>query len=369
MAKGYSKPVLPFTVLLLILSSTFLLYAYSTGVTGETRKNGNGCFCHAVDPTLSVNVVISGPTQVQINSVNTYTVTISGGPLVRGGTNIAALTGSLANINSDLQIIGDELTHVSPKSPSGGSVTFQFQYTAPGTQGFDTLFANGNSVNFNGFNDGDQWNFADNFAVQVMTIVPVELTNFSASINGRSILLRWTTGSEINNKGFEVERQIVSSGEIESDWINIALIEGAGNSTSENRYTFEDKNLNTATYRYRLKQTDFDGSFTYYNLAGEYEVKGPESFVLDQNFPNPFNPSTTIGYYIDSPGFVELKIFNTLGKEVGVLKSGYVSEGYQSLAFDGSALSSGVYYYQLKIQKESGSQPVLSEVKKMVLMK
>lgn len=364
MSKGYIKPALPFTVLLLIISSTFLLYAYSTGITGETRKNGNGCYCHAVDPSANVNVVISGPSQVQINSVNTYTVTISGGPLVRGGTNIAALNGGLANVSSDLQIISGELTHVAPKLPSGGSVTFQFQYTAPGAQGFDTLYANGNSVNFNGFNDGDQWNYANNFAVQVMTIVPVELSAFSANVNGQNISLNWKTASEENNMGFEIERSA-----IENEWSKVAFVDGAGNSTTENQYSFEDKNLSPAVYKYRLKQIDYDGSVEIHNLKGEYEVAAPKEFSLEQNYPNPFNPSTTINYNLSKPANVELRIFNTLGVETATLVNGVKSEGYHSVHFDGSGLASGVYYYRLNVYDETRSTLISSLVQKMILMK
>ena len=364
MSKGYIKPALPFTVLLLIIASTFVLYAYSTGITGETRKNGNGCFCHATDPTPGVNVVISGPSQVQINSVNTYTVTISGGPLVRGGTNIAALNGSLANVNSDLQIISGELTHVAPKLPSSGSVTFQFNYTAPASQGFDTLYANGNSVNFNGFNDGDQWNYANNFAVQVMTIVPVELASFSAIVSENNVRLNWRTATEQNNRGFEIERSIS-----ENEWTKVAFVDGAGNSTSENQYFFEDKNLSPAVYMYRLKQIDYDGSVEIYNLEGEYEVAAPKEFSLEQNYPNPFNPSTTINFNLSKPANVELKIYNTLGVETATLVNGLKSEGYHSVNFQGSELSSGVYYYRLNVYNETRSAMISSIVKKMILMK
>lgn len=154
-----------------IVFSTFIFYAYSTGITGRTRKSiTDGCNCHGSSPTPSVNVTINGPSSLSPGQKGTYSVTISGGPLVRGGTNIAASSGTLSPISgSGLQSLSGELTHTSPKSPSAGTVTFQFEYTAPSTPGNVILYANGNSVNFNGSNNGDQWNFASDKTIMVGT--------------------------------------------------------------------------------------------------------------------------------------------------------------------------------------------------------
>ncbi|MHB1688609.1 MAG: WD40/YVTN/BNR-like repeat-containing protein [Ignavibacteriaceae bacterium] len=74
----------------------------------------------------------------------------------------------------------------------------------------------------------------------------------------------------------------------------------------------------------------------------------PSSYSLSQNYPNPFNPSTIISYQIPKDGFVTLKVFDALGREVKTLVNEYKGKGYYSVSFDGSDLSSGVYIYQLK---------------------
>jgi hypothetical protein len=151
------------SVLLIFVSSSILLYAFATGITGVTRKNGNGCTCHNPFPSSNVTVNISGPDTLIAGKTGTYTVTIMGGPLVRAGTDIAASTGTLAPQGSDLRLdpSDGELTHTMPKAPSGNAVTFSFFYTAPNFTGTIILYANGNSVNFNGIADpGDMWNFA-----------------------------------------------------------------------------------------------------------------------------------------------------------------------------------------------------------------
>ncbi|MBM4174999.1 MAG: T9SS type A sorting domain-containing protein [Ignavibacteria bacterium] len=159
---------LPIFTVTSILFISFIFYSYSGGITGMTKKNGDGCTCHGSTSTSGVNVTITGPSQVVVNTSENYTLTITGGPAVRGGTNIAALLGSLT-AGTGLQKIGDELTHTSPRTFSGGSVSFTFSYTAPSSPGSDTIFANGNSVNFNGGNDGDAWNFAVNKPINIIT--------------------------------------------------------------------------------------------------------------------------------------------------------------------------------------------------------
>ena len=88
----------------------------------------------------------------------------------------------------------------------------------------------------------------------------------------------------------------------------------------------------------------------------------PEDFRVEQNYPNPFNPGTKIRYTLPQNGFVTLKIYNVLGKEVGVLLNEVQTEGEHLVEFNGSTLSSGIYFYKLEAAG-------LSQVKKMILMK
>lgn len=145
---------------LLIISVTAIyVYAFSSGITGVTRKNGSGCVCHGLSPSPDVMVSILGPDTIFTGDTSEYSLTITGGPLVRGGTNIAVIKGSLIP-GSGLRILNGELTHLAPLIPDSGIVSFMFRYIAPSIPGTDTIFANGNSVNFDGFSNGDKWNFA-----------------------------------------------------------------------------------------------------------------------------------------------------------------------------------------------------------------
>jgi len=149
-----------------------MLYAYSTGITGVTRKSNNpGCICHALNPSSSVTVSINGPDSLLINQTADYSITISGGPLNAAGTDIAASSGTLSPSSNDLTVQNGELTHVSPKAPASGVVTFNFKYTAPSASGEQIIYANGNSVNFNGQNAGDEWNFAPNKTIKIVSSI------------------------------------------------------------------------------------------------------------------------------------------------------------------------------------------------------
>lgn len=186
--------------------------------------------------------------------------------------------------------------------------------------------------------------------------LPVELTSFGYSFNGKSIHLNWETATEINNYGFEIERNSKNS-----VWEKIGFIAGHGNSNSPKFYNFIDSELKNGTYQYRLKQIDIDGSFELSNII-KVQVNTPSEFQLYQNYPNPFNPSTTITYGIPNKDFVKISVFNSLGEEVKTLLNEEKEAGTYNLQINMSEFSSGVYYYKLSTSK-------FNQVKKMILMK
>lgn len=166
------------------LAYSIYVYSFSAGITGRTKKNGIGCTCHGLNPTAGVTVTISGPDTLQPDQTAAYSVTISGGPAVAAGTNIAASGGTLNVTAGTLQKIGDELTHVAPLLFEASSVSFDFSYTAPAVEGAETLYANGNSVNNTGSTSGDQWNFAPNKPVIVKTqVIPPPPFVLSDTVN------------------------------------------------------------------------------------------------------------------------------------------------------------------------------------------
>jgi hypothetical protein len=187
-------------------------------------------------------------------------------------------------------------------------------------------------------------------------IVPVELTSFTATVNANNVLLKWSTATEINNSGFDIERRTPNS-----DWKKIAFVSGSGTTSEKRNYNFSDKGLSKGKYQYRLKQIDFGGTFEYSKVI-EAEVLSPVKFELAQNFPNPFNPTTSISFTIPQSGNVKLSVYNLLGQEIATLVNEYREAGTYNVEFNAENLNSGVYLYKL----ESNG---LNLTRKMTLLK
>jgi hypothetical protein len=211
---------------------------------------------------------------------------------------------------------------------------------------------------------GTSWNLdgATDLSVQINgdDNIPVELSSFTARADYGVVELVWTTETETNNQGFEVQR---SNG---SEFETLAFIEGNGTTSETQVYSYSDRNVNVGTYNYRLKQVDFDGTFEFSNVI-EADVPAPAEFALDQNYPNPFNPSTAINFRLAVDSKVSMKVFNVLGQEVAnLLNSNFVAGSHQ-VNFDASSLNSGVYLYRIEATGIDGTNFV--DVKKMTLTK
>jgi hypothetical protein len=87
-----------------------------------------------------------------------------------------------------------------------------------------------------------------------------------------------------------------------------ALCQGKGNSNMMAEYSFTDKNLSSGTYKYRLKQIDFNGNYKYYELNTDVIIGVPLTSKLNQNYPNPFNPTTTISFELGQAGIIQLAL-------------------------------------------------------------
>ena len=138
------------------------------------------------------------------------------------------------------------------------------------------------------------------------------------------------------------------------------------------------------TIHYKIRAYDTQNKYSVYSeekeidattnyLWKKHEVLADEELViteysLNQNYPNPFNPVTTISYQLPKKGQVALKIYNSLGKEVRELVNNYQAAGNYTVKFDGSDLTSGVYFYKIMVSNSSNGEH-FSDTKKLILMK
>lgn len=208
------------------------------------------------------------------------------------------------------------------------------------------------------FNDAIITNTAIN---KINLPLPVELTSFSSEVDKNSVMLRWQTGFEINNSGFDVERKTTNT-----RWTKTGFVTGGGSVNEIRNYNFEDKNLFSGNYYYRLKQVDYNGNYEYFNLSSEVVIGIPLKFALSQNYPNPFNPSTKINYDLPFDSKVSIKIFDLTGREISSIVNQVQPAGYYSVNFNASNLASGVYFYS--INAEGGNKTFVKSMK-MVLVK
>ena len=197
-------------------------------------------------------------------------------------------------------------------------------------------------------------------------IIPVELMSFTAHAVNNNIELNWQTATEINNKGFEVQRSQILNPKSVNTWRDIGFVPGFGTTTKQHQYDFLDKSADDGAYSYRLKQIDLDGTYKYSDVVEVY-LNIPEAFSLQQNYPNPFNPDTKIDFSLGADSKVTLKIYDILGRQVAEIFDGNLSTGTHRVNFNGAKLNSGVYFYRLEAKGTNGSDFI--SIKKMTLLK
>jgi hypothetical protein len=243
------------------------------------------------------------------------------------------------------------------------------------TQNYPQMVSDGSGGAILAWQDSRSSTNYDVYASKVFSngVLPVELTSFNAHPDGSAVELAWKTATEKNNYGFEIERQVLLGSGLESgsqatsikpqNWARVGFVAGTGASSSPKEYSFADKNLASGWYAYRIKQIDKNGTFKYTQSA-EVEVGlAPKAFTLNQNFPNPFNPSTTLEFTFEQNGNATVKIYNMLGQEIATVFDEVAEAGkiYQA-RFNASRLTSGVYMSVL----ESGGKRLF---RKMLLVK
>lgn len=237
-------------------------------------------------------------------------------------------------------------------------------WTLAGTHQAGTGSASNPTAKRNSLLNFSQFAIAGNSANNPLDgALPVELSAFTSNINGRNVILNWSTAMEENNKGFEIYRSQNNSNE----WTNIGFVNGNGTKNGISNYSYEDKKLETGKYQYKLKQIDYNGNYEYFELTGDVEVGTPSKFNMSQNYPNPFNPVTKIDFQLSETGSVSLKIYDLTGREIQTLVNGNYNAGYHTVQFDGKNLSSGIYFYKIIVKFQNGIS--YSDLKKMSLVK
>lgn len=173
-------------------------------------------------------------------------------------------------------------------------------------------------------------------------VLPVELTSFSAVIVANGVRLEWSTASETNNSGFQVE-QI----EVDDSATEIGFVNGHGNTTLPQSYSYLVEGLLPGRHVFRLKQIDFDGAFEYSDLV-EAVVEVPGEYLIEPAYPNPFNPTTALHFAVARDQEVQVALFDASGRQISVLFAGTArANETQRIDIDAGDLPSGSYVVRI----------------------
>jgi hypothetical protein len=168
-----------------------------------------------------------------------------------------------------------------------------------------------------------------------LDFLPIELLSFTATCKQNDIILKWITASEIRNNYYTIERS--HDGD---EWDIAAKIKSKANSLIKLNYTFTDiHSINGFSY-YRLKQTDFDGNFKYFEVIGIENCRKEFSDIVV--YPNPGNGSFSLSYNTDKDIIRSISINNSMGKNI------YYSGDFQS-TINLTGMGEGIYFLYLNL--------------------
>ena len=180
--------------------------------------------------------------------------------------------------------------------------------------------------------------------------LPVKLTSFTANVESNDVLLRWTTASEQNNQGFEVERSV--DGKV---FEQVGFVKGAGSSNEVTSYRLLDNEAfaktNANVLYYRLKQVDVDGKETYSTIVSvNINTENTNSMSV---YPNPFTTDYAISLTANADAKATVELFNIQGKQVNV-QTKNITKGFNVLQVTNiEALHSGIYFVKVTINGET----------------
>ena len=186
------------------------------------------------------------------------------------------------------------------------------------------------------------------------TLLPVEMSQFSAVVEGNVATLRWTTESETNNAGFEIEMLAENR-----TFQKIHFVAGAGTTSERQHYQYDVSLPNAGSYRFRLKQIDFDGRFSYSKMASA-RVLLQEAFEMVDVYPNPFNPTTQFQLMVVSTQHVQIDVADVSGRIVDTIFQGTLTADQQhSFTFEANSLPSGMYWIRVLGESFTTSKPAM----------
>lgn len=191
----------------------------------------------------------------------------------------------------------------------------------------------------------------------------VELTSFAALVFENNVKVSWSTATELENLGFEIQRKVNTSNEFNT----IGFVEGSGTTTEPKNYSFTDYSVGSGSFDYRLKAIAFDSTFEYSNTIN-VEFVTPFQSGLAQNYPNPFDLSTTIRFQLRKQANVKMDVCSFYDNStLNNLIDQQLNAGSYSLIFQPDSLPNNAYKILLGIQEPDSTYTIEKNIFKTYL--
>jgi hypothetical protein len=183
--------------------------------------------------------------------------------------------------------------------------------------------------------------------------LPIKLIAFTAACENDQVKLNWATATEVNNDYFMVQRTADGS-----NFKTIAIVDGAGNSTTRMNYSFIDEQPLNGNAYYRLKQTDFDGEYVYSSTQPS-SCNTKSTFGITNTYPNPVQDYVNLVLNSDKEGIVNIVMYDMRGRKV-YSNTEAVVVGVNQLKFDFQQFDKGVYIIKI----DNGSTIISEKINK-----
>lgn len=318
---------------MMALSSTGNVYAWGLNNYGQTGTGIAGTDVLAPKKVLGPGCsgFLSGIVQIAASGDNGYALDSAGNVYSWG-----------ADWDEQLADGPGSITQPCPQLVATGMTEIQAGLSAVlARKSTGEICAAGNNW-FGNFGLGGPYgccSFVDVFTcVPVGVVLPVELLSFTGYVENSSIVLEWSTASEVNNDYFTVEKSL--EGVV---FYKQGEIKGAGNSTVVNSYSATDQNPFAGINYYRIRQTDFDGTQAYSQTIAINYLSGSDIVV----FPNPASTNFLLSFWLAGKENVQINLFDISGRKVKELFSGNFSSGQQDIQVEVSDLLKGIYFCQI----------------------
>ena len=268
-------------------------------------------------------------------TITTPTVWVGGTPF-KGAT--VTFNGPGGSPSAQVKLV--DFTNLNPPGGTNGNTYFfvvtnvndwtdytNYFYAIPGPTSTTGTYGN-----------GDHW-----AQTSASIVLPIDLLSFSGYKDGGRNQLRWTTSTEQNNRGFEVQRSLDGVNYNAIGFVN--SMANGGNSSVQLNYTFTDNNVTGLRQYYRLRQVDFGGNNKLSNIVLIKSDK-PTIITIDGIFPNP--ATTTINLLVGAPVKDKVSIVVTdMAGRIMITKNMNVETGSNTLPLDVSGLAGGNYFIRM----------------------